>query len=313
MKKHLLLSVAATVAATGAFAADLPSRKAPPIMVVAAPTVSWTGFYAGVNAGYSWDRTSTTDIASSPIFIGVDPAAGPGGGPFANTAIGAATGATGIFGAGSPGHFIGGGQIGYNYQFGQSLVAGLEADIQGLTGGGNGVGVSFGPVPSPPGPAGTAYQTILGNSKAIDYLGTVRGRLGYLVTPTLLFYGTGGLAYGQVSSATALYQDVSSPPGPNLQPVMGGASGSGTKLGWTLGVGGEWKFAENWSVKLEYLYYDLGSQTNSFAVAQVGPPRIALQFINIVQARTRFNGDIVRAGVNYHFNFGGSAPVVAKY
>ena len=311
MKKHLLLSVAATVAATGAFAADLPSRKAPPIMVVAAPTVSWTGFYAGVNAGYSWDRTSTTDIASSPIFIGVDPAAGPGGGPFANTAIGAATGATGIFGAGSPGHFIGGGQIGYNYQFGQSLVTGLEVDLQGLAGGGgNGVGVSLGPVPSPPGPAGTAYQTILENSKAIDYLGTVRARLGYLVTPALLFYGTGGLAYGHVSSATALYQDVSSP---NLQPVMGGVSGSSTKFGWTLGVVGEWKFAENWSVKLEYLYYDLGSQTNSFAVAQVGPPRIALQFINIVQARTRFNGDIIRAGVNYHFNLGGSAPVVAKY
>ena len=236
-------------------------------MTIAEPTVSWTGFYAGVNASYSWDQNSMTGMMSSPILIGVDPAAGAGGGPSANTAIGAATGATG----------------------------------------------TFGPVPSPPGPAGTAYQSIIGTSKAIDYLGTVRGRLGYLVTPALLFYGTGGLAYGQVSSATTLYQDVSSPPGPNLQPVTGGVSGSSTKFGWTLGVGGEWKFAENWSVKLEYLYYDLGSQTNSFAVAQLGPPRIALQFINIVQARTRFNGDIVRAGVNYHFNLGGGAPVVAKY
>ena len=300
------VAAASTVAiAQTAFAADLgqPVYAAPPPPL--APVYNWTGFYAGLNAGVGWSGndvntagwTLYTNTAHSDALVNATASAS---GATANVPV-------------STTSFIGGGQIGYNYQFGQSLVAGLEADIQGLTGGGNGVGVSFGPVPSPPGPAGTAYQTILGNSKAIDYLGTVRGRLGYLVTPTLLFYGTGGLAYGQVSSATALYQDVSSPPGPNLQPVMGGASGSGTKLGWTLGVGGEWKFAENWSVKLEYLYYDLGSQTNSFAVAQVGPPRIALQFINIVQARTRFNGDIVRAGVNYHFNFGGSAPVVAKY
>ena len=73
-------------------------------------------------------------------------------------------------------------------------------------------------------------------------------------------------------------------------------------------------FLPNWSAKIEYLYYDLGSVTYSLS-----PLVTTSVFTGTVvgsvfpQASTRFNGNIVRAGVNYHFNWAAPAPVVAKF
>ena len=88
-------------------------------------------------------------------------------------------------------------------------------------------------------------------SDKLDWFGTVRGRLGFLATPTFLLYGTGGLAYGRVASATVNSFTAT--------PDIYTGSTSTTRAGWTAGAGGEWMFAPNWSAKAEYLYVDLGT------------------------------------------------------
>ncbi len=103
--------------------------------------------------------------------------------------------------------------------------------------------------------------------------------------------------------------------------TLGGSFGavnfSNTQVGWTAGGGLEWMFMPNWSAKVEYLYYDLGSVTQNFALASVDPGVVfgtpASNALFGGQVRARINGNIVRAGVNYHFNWGAPAPVVAKY
>lgn len=305
--KFVAAALAATVSGS-ALAADLPSRKAAPVMVAPAPIMTWTGFYAGLNAGYGWAADPSTRLVGSTAFV--DPALA---GAFVNLPPAAALGASGVARA-SKGGLIGGGQIGFNYQMSPSLLVGLEADIQAVAAGAtNGAIANAINIAAPPGPAGRAHISNIATSSKLDYLATVRGRFGLLATPSLLVYATGGLAFGQASASASIVQTVTNPPGPAVQPVFGAASTSATRLGWALGAGGEWKFAANWSAKLEYLYYDLGSLTNNVVLTQFGPPGPALQSITVSQARTRLNGHVVRAGLNYHFNCCAAAPVVAKY
>lgn len=305
--KFAAAAVAATLSGS-ALAADLPSRKVAPVMAAPAPIMTWTGFYAGLNAGYGWAADPSTRLVGGTAFV--DPALG---GAFVNLPPAAALGASGVAPA-SKGGFIGGGQIGFNYQMSPSLLVGLEADIQGVAAGASTGSIANAvAIAAPPGPAGRAHISNIATSSKLDYLATVRGRFGLLATPSLLVYATGGLAFGQASASASIVQTVTNPPGPAVQPVFGAASTSATRLGWALGAGGEWKFAANWSAKLEYLYYDLGSLTNNVVLTQFGPPGPALQSITVSQARTRLNGHVVRAGVNYHFNCCAAAPVVAKY
>ncbi len=302
--KKLLLSTSAALALSGsAFAADLPSRKAAPVYAPPPPVSTWTGFYVGLNAGGTWSESNTTIVGSGPFYLN------PG---YQNAALHSAyynALSNGTLPGSSNGGFIGGGQIGYNWQWGNSIVMGVEADIQGVTTGSTGnsgaaaLAVTNGPV----------ISSSVSASRGMDYLGTVRGRLGYAITPTLLLFGSGGLAYGGVNSSVAISQGVNSN-------ILGAALGSGqfsdTRVGWTAGGGAEWMFMPNWSAKVEYLYYDLGSVTyNVSALSPVigtNPNAGQIAFANAAQASTRFNGHIVRAGVNYHFNWG-SAPVVAKF
>jgi outer membrane immunogenic protein len=145
------------------------------------------------------------------------------------------------------GGVIGGGQFGYNYQVLPLFVAGLEADIQGSSMGARAGSSAFGP------PLGG------GGSQSVDWFGTVRGRLGTTaINPTLLVYGTGGLAYG-------------------------GSSGAGT--GWTGGGGVEWAFASNWSAKVEYLYVNLSQD------ADFGPRRGGDQGFHVVRAGLNYRFD----------------------
>ena len=297
----------AALASGIALAADLPSRKAPPPMAPA-PIMTWTGFYAGLNVGYGWAADPATRLTGGTAFV--DPALA---GAFLNLPAAAALGASGVAPA-SKGGFLGGAQVGFNYQMSPSLLVGLEADIQGIAAGSsNGSIVNAIPIAAPPGPAGRLHISNIATSSRLDYLATLRGRFGLLATPSLLVYATGGLAFGQASASASIVQTVTNPPGPAVQPVFGAANTSATRLGWALGAGGEWKFAANWSAKLEYLYYDLGSITNNVALIQFGPPGPALQSVTISQARTRVNGHVVRAGLNYHFNCCAAAPVVARY
>ena len=306
--KKIALSVAALALTAGsALAADLPSRKEP-LLPPPPPPPLWTGFYVGVNAGGGWANSNTTQLGSGPFFI--DQTA-----PAVAAALAAGYSGTANFGipGRSNGGFIGGGQIGYNWQFYNSFVAGIEADIQGVAGssGGNNL-LTAAAVPAP---LGGSYITSYSGSAHIDYFGTVRGRLGWLFTPTLLAYATGGLAYGGVTSNISSVGTYVGPAGGiPFAPVTGATSFGDTRVGWTIGGGLEWLFLPSWSAKVEYLYYDLGSIQTTYAVAQANPVLPSgTSFNSGVTATTHLSGNVVRAGLNYHFNWGPPAPVVAKY
>jgi outer membrane immunogenic protein len=288
------------LSAGSAIAADLPSRKGPAPAFVPPPPM-WTGFYVGLNAGGTWSESNNITVGSVPtLFTPVQNTA-----PFFAANYASLT--SGVIPVSSSGGFIGGGQIGYNWQFSNAFVAGIEADIQGVTSGSSSSSSAGAMVDQ----FGNAISNVSSFSKRLDYLGTVRGRIGFLVTPTLLAYGTGGLAYGGISTSAAFAQTITNP---FVGPSYGSGSFSDTRVGWTAGGGLEWLFMPNWSAKVEYLYYDLGT-AESFAT--IAPPLApgnggGVMFANLLQAQTRFNGHIVRAGVNYHFNFG-QAPTVAGY
>src|SRR5918994_2064988 len=176
MKNRLLNLLAATAITTLGFsaasAADLPVRAAPPAPVFSAvPVFTWTGFYVGVNAGYGWQ-----DNNDGSVFV-------PGG-----TIPGVAGGGTIVYGDDNGDGFVGGGQIGYNYQIG-SFVLGLEADLQWADlGGNNGTAL----VPA----AYTAAGFLpAGPARGIDWFGTVRARAGVAFGQALI-HATGGFAYG---------------------------------------------------------------------------------------------------------------------
>jgi outer membrane immunogenic protein len=279
------VAVALALTAATACAADLPSVKGPPPVYVPPPPM-WTGFYIGLNVGGTWTQNNAVNVVSAPLAV-----------PPVDQLAALATAPVPL---GNTGGFIGGGQIGYNLQFAGNFVAGIEADIQGVTGsGGAGNVVTSGFIAAP-------VITSLSATRSVDYLGTVRGRIGWLFTPTLLAYGTGGLAYGDASASTLIFQG-----SPGIYTAIANSGFTDTRVGWTAGGGLEWMFASNWSAKIEYLYYDLGSVTHSGILVPVVPPP-PVGYVSS-QSFARFNGHIVRAGLNYHFNLFAPAPVVASY
>ncbi len=281
MKKLLLSAAALALSATVAAAADLPYRKAP--VFVPPPPPLWTGFYVGLNAGYTWSESNSFTLPATDTGL-----LGFGYGEM----LGAIPNTQQISNNG----FIGGGQIGYNYQFNDKFLVGLEADIAGIAGSSGNTSYFW------PGSA-TWAPTGINQTSGLDYLGTVRGRVGYLFTPTFLLYATGGLAYGQANLSLTAY-------GPTwATPMFGAQTFSDTRVGWTVGGGVEWMFMPHWSAKLEYLYYDLGSAQTPAIIYAYG----AASNISSIAAQHRFDGNVVRVGVNYHFNWAAPAPVVAKY
>lgn len=156
-------------------------------------------------------------------------------------------------------------------------------------------------------------------------MGTVRGRLGYLITPSLLTYGTGGLTYGGVyanvtpsaySAYSLRYNGTLTPYGGSLATSFPGSQNS-VLVGWNAGGGFEWMFMSNWSVKAEAIYYNLGSENVSNQLAtQTAKYRliggVETGWALFSNTKINYAGIIARMGVNYHFNFA-SAPVVAKF
>jgi outer membrane immunogenic protein len=138
--------------------------------------------------------------------------------------------------------------------------------------------------------------------RRFDLFGTVRARLGALVTPSLLAYATGGLAYADVhvGGSVSAQESVGLPFYP---PVFGGDITSQTRAGWTAGGGFEWLFAPHWSAKAEYLYYDLGTIDGNYTLTQINltAPLTPVWATAAVHTSTRLNGNIARLGVNYHF------------
>ena len=288
-----LVGVVTAIAFTQiAAAADLP-RKAPAYAPPPPPPVlSWTGWYVGVNAGWV-DATGRVNTDATSLTFPTDP----------NNTTAMALVATNQFNNSSSG-FLGGGQFGYNYQFAPAWLVGFEADIQGSSLRANATTSNAVPTDSLVVGQGR-YLTSTSVSTDLDYLGTLRARLGVIATPSVLLYGTGGLAYGGVSSATSMGL-VALSGGTNPPPGFTSGSFSGTRTGWTAGAGIEWMFLPNWSTKVEYLHYDLGSATyatGGFAI-NVGPTSFPGGGTASVATTTtvHFSGDIVRLGLNYKFH-----------
>ncbi|MGA0597634.1 outer membrane protein [Enterovirga sp. CN4-39] len=279
MRLKLLTATALTCISASAFAADLPTRAAPP-PYVAVPVFTWTGFYAGVNIGGGFgvngDRNRIVTIA-------------PGGLP---GPLGGYAGTVTLSGNNNQDGIVGGGQIGYNYQIG-SFVIGLEADIQGADLAGNRAGtVIFAPPPIIPG-GGIFAPAINNRAGGIEWFGTVRGRVGY-AWDRLLVFGTGGFAYGDgpnINCATA------------LGAVACGSNLNDIRTGWTAGGGVEYAFTPNWTGKIEALYVSLDrNRAGNFVGATSIGGVVTPVFVAGNRQRTADEFVVVRAGVNWKFN-----------
>jgi outer membrane immunogenic protein len=283
MRALLLASTALVGMAASALAADLPSRRAAPAPYVAVPVFTWTGFYVGVNAGYGFD----TGRRNNGAF-----AFGPATGVTLSGPLAATSGIITPPATNTRDGFVGGGQIGYNYQIGNTVI-GLEADGQyadlrtrrsGMLG--------FTPVLATF-PVGAGFAPAMGNRQGIDWFGTVRGRLGY-AWDRLLVFGTGGFAYGD---------------GPNTCNSVGAGGvnrcvNNGIRTGWTAGGGIEYAFTPNLTGKIEALYVNLGRSNASRYVGDfLAPVTFARTpvFVNGRRARDE-EFVVVRAGLNWKFN-----------
>ncbi len=268
--------IALSVCAPPAFAADLPSRKATPPAPAATPA-SWTGFYAGVDGGFVWDSSPATVIAAGeglsqtgvqqwmayPYYI-------PG------AAVMNASG------------FAGGGHVGWNYQFvGFSrLVAGFETDA--LVFAGNGGHTSTFVTP------GGLNPSVAQIGRAMPWAGSARARVGFLITPALLVYGTGGAAFGAANVNEYAYGSALA------ASYLPGQAGR-IYGGWAFGGGVEWAFLPNWSLRAEYLHADLGTHAASFpgfVYGTVPSFPVPQQFLAEIPLRA----NVVKLGVSFHFN-----------
>jgi outer membrane immunogenic protein len=243
-----LATAAATAMAVSAQAADMPLYKAP--VPVAAP-ISWTGFYLGGNAGGSIGTDSTRQTAT-----------------FRSTALGTNE-LLDSAGRYNPTGWVGGGQIGYNFQV-STFVFGLEADWQ------RSWEKDHRSSCTPPaatlgffGAGANGFGYCVSGEQKITNVGTARARAG-IDRHGALWYVTGGLAWGTVKEADAFAGSANTTIFPGiLQPgpfVPGAAAFSSSRTGWTVGGGVETMIAGGWSAKLEYLYVDLGSVSNTLPI-----------------------------------------------
>jgi len=240
MRTNLLLSAAIAALTGPAFAADLPARMPVKAPVVAAPVFIWTGCYVGAHIGGGFGQTKLTDTTGFVTFAG--------SGPTINTS-----------------GFLGGGQVGCNYQFSPSWVVGAEGEFSASDIKGDSSFLDAGFFPA------TAHAKT-------DWLTSATARLGY-TWDRWLVYAKGGAAWAhdKFEWAEAGFFD---------------ATATESRTGWTVGAGIEWAFAPNWSTRLEYDYYDFGTLTVTDSVSG-----FSVDSKNTIHT--------VKAGVNYRFLGGG--------
>jgi outer membrane immunogenic protein len=189
--------------------------------------------------------------------------------------------------------FLGGGQLGYNWQTGL-LVLGVQGDIAGMDVTGTDPCLVF-----------------LSCQEKSNWLASVTGRLGAVVLDRGLVYAKGGAAWMNTTHTLNLPSVLINTPGGSVS-VLGAnsnaqlASSDSTPWGWTLGFGTEWMITRNWSAFVEYDYYQFQRKTVAFGLntAVLGTPVT-------VSADIRNTLSIAKVGVNYKFDWG--MPLVAKY
>jgi outer membrane immunogenic protein len=248
MKRILIASALALAAGGQALAADLPppppAPRAPATYIPIAPPYNWSGFYIGGNLGAGWNSSGTLSDTFGSTFTS------------SNTT-----------------QFLGGGQVGVNYEFWGGVVVGAEAMFDWLPNTANTITATNLA-------AGTATATI--NNR---WLTTATGKLGY-AWDRVLFYGKGGGAWVGANS-------------PSI--TINGAPGTFTttatnNFGWTAGLGVEWAFWGTWSARVEGDV--IGLQNQNFTVGGTAAPGSFATDVISVNSRYLY---MVTAGVNYKF------------
>lgn len=172
---------------------------------------------------------------------------------------------------------MGGGQIGCDYQTGRWVV-GIQGDYDVTSAKGSGI---------------DSFFNRLSDESNVRGLGTVTVKGGYLITDQFLLYVRGGVAFE--NDRYNIYQ---------LPASTLAATGTQSRTGGTVGIGGEYLITNSWSVFAEYDYYDMGTKTTTLISTVTNLP--------FTTQSIRERKDVVRAGLNWRFNLGGGA-VVAKY
>jgi outer membrane immunogenic protein len=250
--KTLIASVAfLALCTTAAGAADI-GVNAPPLSPPPPLPFSWTGFYVGANIGGAWSNTRSTDS----LFLT-------------------------NFNNNNNGVFIGGGQIGGNYQIGQFVIGG-EWDFDWAANNNNATGVVI---------PGVGNIVVTSNNRWIT---TVAARFGWAIDHWLVYGKAGGGWVGNNDlTVTNLTTGVSITCGTFTTLTNCGNSTGG----WLLGAGFEYAFTNNWTVKLEYDYLGLGNRT--FVIPASAPVLAGDTFTS-----NNRNVQMVKVGVNYLFNWG---------
>jgi outer membrane immunogenic protein len=249
MKKHVLLStvaIAMLVLGRSGQAADLPVKA--PVLPPPPPPFSWTGFYLGGNLGAAWAHQRVNDT-----FTGLD------------------------FSRSSDAVFIGGGQIGYNWQI-NNFVLGIEWDFDAAGNNDNnrvGNGIPFN---------GRLFTV---RSSGDRWLSTLAARIGFANDHWLFYAKLGG---GEVAVSRFTIVDT-------VTGFSVGSNTSRTRTGGMFGLGTEYAFTNNWTAKLEYDWISVKSR--SFVVP-VGAPFLVGDVFS-----TRSNSvQAFKVGFNYLFNRG---------
>jgi len=249
--KRATIAFALTVgAASAVLAADMPAPAPipPPAYVPVPPIYNWTGFYVGGNLGFGWDSGSFSDLLGNTLPLVPN------------------------------GMFLGGGQVGVNYQFCDRVVIGAEVDFDWLSNSSTTSSTAL--FVNPPGVLTGSTATVTVNNRRLT---TVTGRLGY-AWDRLLLYAKGGGAWVGSNSPTFTVDGA---------PVT--VSTSNSNWAWTAGLGAEWAFWGNWSARFEYDFVGLSSQ--SFAI----PTAVGGLAANDQFSGNNRNIQMVNVGINYKF------------
>jgi outer membrane immunogenic protein len=282
-----LLAVLLSCVAMPALAADLPAKAPRQAPVVVS---DWTGFYVGGHAGYGWSKFDDIDEGNLVGFFTGDSFTSP-----------------------EPKGFVGGFHAGYNWQVSSMLVLGIEGDFsfsnmkkdQTL----NVAGARDVLSPFIDGVACFHCDLQDNLNVKIDSLASIRARLGFLVAPSFMLYGTGGAAWAETKvdvngSATWTQSPDLIPARRGVQFANISASGDKTFSGWVIGGGGEYMLTRNILLRVEYLHYDLGSKT---VTVDGNVNRIALPGFPVVtgavsaDVKTSLTTDVIRGGVSFKF------------
>jgi outer membrane immunogenic protein len=265
-------------AGCSAFADELKSPAHDPAIE------NWSGPYIGLTAGGAGGQSSAASVVdcNASGFL-CDPIP-------QYWQYGALIGAT-ASGSKSEAAFAAGVSAGYNWRV-DRFVYGVEADVTSLRfdliDHGSGASLNLGLT----NPGGVPVVFTSGAAAEINWLATLRARAGYLVSPDILVYATGGLALTNLSVSNSYSDNWTSNGG-----GVGGSKAASNARGYAFGGGAEWAVARGWTLKAEYLGIDFGSLTTSGLIYPVQVPSKANPFTS----SANLTANLFRFGLNHRF------------